>query len=649
MRFTTTILLLLLNLATFGLIFLLQDDQTISSRDSKGLSSQISRQIIEANRIEISGPGLKTPRTLTRDGSDWTLESPNKWSANYFAVNRILNQLQFLEEQVAFSVDEIKSTGQSLDDYGLEDPSILLRITGANRSIELKIGSKTEIGSNVYILGPRGKYVHVVSNELISSLLVGLDELRNRKVFDIPVFEVEALGVQHVNPDNPSEKAFKVLLRRNNDGWRFESPLSAEADAALVSDTISSLALIKIDRFIPDTGDPLRRGLNSPFMKITLYGNKRQQTLLIGNPYQPSEEPEYYYAKIENYPTVFTVSAEPFDQLRVAQQSLRERKFIDFQNKPVSAINIRSEEMEIRLRKLETSGWQVIKSNRENEVTPHRASPAVLQKLIADIQTLRAVQFAYDSPTTADLSRLGFDKPTRTLQIEFQEDAPEIILQLAHPEENEEKLYAKTNQSEYIYEINRFTSLSCFPLNPLYYRNRLLEILPQAALIESIEIIDQDSGESIIQLISGNEDSSWEPLLEKQPLERKNAILTLLDWVREARVESHLADQFPEVYSTEDGDTVPWAYQLNVEIILPGGDRTNKETHTYYFTERLSGTSQPGASVRHKSLFNSPIQLIEALAAIVPDEPAPPEVDGQPVPDSIPLAPLPRPENSPTK
>ena len=158
MRFTTTIILFLLNLTTLGLILLLQDDGDLRASDEQGLSGQISRHVIEADQIEISGPSLTAPRVLKRNRSNWTQKSPVQWPANHFAVNRILNQLQFLEEQVAFSVDEINRTGQSLADYGLEDPSLLLRISRSDSSIQLKIGSTTEIGANVsYIRSQRKK------------------------------------------------------------------------------------------------------------------------------------------------------------------------------------------------------------------------------------------------------------------------------------------------------------------------------------------------------------------------------------------------------------------------------------------------------------------------------------------------------------
>jgi hypothetical protein len=644
MRFTSTIILLLLNLATFGLILLLQNDGGERANEGQGLSSLISRQVIEADQIEISGPSLSTPRKLKRNGSNWLQESPVQWPANYFAVNRILNQLQFLEEQVAFSVDEIISTGQSLADYGLEDPFLLLRISGNDSSIQLKIGSTTEIGANVYILGPRGKYVHVVSNEIIGSLLVSPDELRNRKVFDIPVFEVEALGVQHISQEEQNQANLKVHLRRTGDGWRFESPLAAEADPSLVSNTINTLTSLTVDRFVPIKGDPLRHGLNSPTMEVTLYGNKRQQTLFIGNRYKTSEKVSAYYARIDQNPTIFTVDAKPFDELRIAQQSLRERKFMNFRSGELSAINILGEDTEIRLRKLETSGWQVINGDNGGEVMPYRASQVILQELIENLKSLTAIGFAYDSPTLADINRLGFNQPRRTLQLTFQNEEPDLVLEIAHPKDDEENLYARTNQSDYIYRIDRRTNLPAFPLNELHYRIRVLETLPEAAHIASLELVDEQSGETILKLNTSDKVTTWETLLAEEPKEMSDAIKTVLNWIRKVRVESLLSDHFDETYKDSGTNPSPWNYRLNAEIKLPGGDRPTTETHCYYFAERLSGSSQPGASKRHDTTFNCTIGLIEALDRLLPKELAPLETTGEPIPDPAPLKSIPKPE-----
>ena len=65
---------------------------------------------INRDRIELHGRGIETPHILEREFRKYLLE-PMQWSTSYFAINRILNQLQFLEEASFQSM--ILKTGQS--------------------------------------------------------------------------------------------------------------------------------------------------------------------------------------------------------------------------------------------------------------------------------------------------------------------------------------------------------------------------------------------------------------------------------------------------------------------------------------------------------------------------------------------------------
>ena len=73
-------------------------------------------------------------------------------------------------------------------------------------------------------------------------------------------------------------------------------------------------------------------------MRVTLHGNKRRQTLIIGNKAPATRSEPTYFARIEDNPTVFTVAAEPFDELRKAQEALRERSFMSFEPSTLTAI-----------------------------------------------------------------------------------------------------------------------------------------------------------------------------------------------------------------------------------------------------------------------------------------------------------------------
>jgi hypothetical protein len=645
MRFKFTVFLLALNVITFGLILSLNKKAEQADTKTGGLSGMIGREVIEADRIEINGKSLDAPRILESDGSSWNLTDPMQWSANYFAVNRILNQLQFLEEEASFSIAEIEQTGQTLADYGLDDPWLTLTISHKDDSIELSVGTATEIGKNCYLLGPNKKDVFVVNSQVIESLLVDLSELRNREIFNIPVFEIDALSLQINTPESAGDNDFRVRVARTSTGWIFEAPLTAEADTTQVANTINTLTAAKVVEFKEqETSDPILQGLENPAMRVTLHGNKRRQTLLIGNkvPTTKDDAIPTYFARIEDNPTVFTVAAEPFDKLREAEEALRERSFMSFDPEALTSINLSEGELQIRLQKLETgNSWQVIESTADTDIQPRHADPDVIAKLINDIKNLRAINFEVNAPTPTDLDRLGFNTPRRSIKLSLGDQ--ETTLLLAHPESDNEKLYARIDTAEYIYTVDRRSTLQTIPLNAAYYRKRTLETLPKAAKIKSIQLDNLSTGEAIFTYTKGEDDVLWLNTLKDLPEAEREATLTLLDTIRQFKVETYLEDGYKEAYQLDSETSRPWAYRLSAEILLPGDETDRVDTRSYVFTERFSGSVQIGASELHNVIFEIPQITIDALHALTDDMQPPPEASNQPIPQQQPIAPVPAP------
>ena len=656
MRFKFTIFLIALNVVAFGLIAYLNQQGGDANSEKRGLAHRLGRDLIEADRIGLSGSSLEAPRTLARDGNTWKLEAPMRWPANYFAVNRILNQLQFIEEEASFSIDELADTGQTLEDYGLADPSLELTLSEGDRSISLSIGTLTDIGNNIYLLGPDRERIYVVNRQVIDALLLDLNDLRKREIFEIPVFEVQELSLQIRSLDVGTTGDLKVRLAKKSGRWSFEAPLSAEADPALVFNTINTLAAVKVGRFI-STGslDAPTIGLENPFMRVTLHGNKRRQTLLIGNPEQggeqnPEKETAYYYAKLESNPAIFTVQAKPFDELVRAQEALRERNFMDLQGRKLDSIHISENGRQIRLQKIEDGRWQVLESTGEGELQPRRADAEVMVQLIEDLDALRASQFAVDSPTGVDLDRLGFTTPRRVVDLFFEDDTS-IRLELAHPEDDNEALYARTDQAEFVYEVERRPTLMSLPLNSLYYRNRNLEALPEAASVQRIALIDIAQSEPLFEYALDEAAADWQEALDEVEASERAAIEQLIATLRSFDVSTYLKDTFdPEGYPLEENRKLPWHYRLEATILLPGSERDEIRETTYVFTERLSGTKQIGGAERRKTMFELPQPTIDALYTLTEKMERPPEARGdnpeapesvEPVPEP---APVPNPE-----
>ncbi len=644
MRFKFTLFLLTLNVITFGLILSLNKKTEQANSQNGGLSAMIGREVIEADRIELNGKGLDTPRILEHDGSSWKITAPMQWSANYFAINRMLNQLQFLEEEASFSVAEIKQTGQTLADYGLEEPQLHLTISHKDESIELSVGTATEIGNNFYLLGPSKKDVFVVNSQVIESLLVDLGDLRNREIFNIPVFEIDALSLQIRAPEAVGNADFRVRVARTNNGWIFEAPLTAEADATQVANTINTLTAAKVVEFKEqEASDPILQGLENPTMRVTLHGNKRQQTLLIGNqvPTTKDKETSTYFARIEDNPTVFTVAAAPFDKLREAQEGLRERSFMNFAPAALTSIDLSEGDLQIRLQKLETGSWQVIESTAETVIQPRHADPEIIAKLIDDLKNLRASTFAVDSPTPTDLDRLGFNTPRRSIKLSLGDE--QTTLRLAHPESENEKLYARSDKAEYIYTVDRRSTLQTIPLNAAYYRKRTLETLPEAAKIKSIQLENLLTGQIIFSHTLKDQDLIWLKALSDTAEGQQEAILTLLDTVRQFKVKTYLDDGYKDTYSLDSETTRPWLYRLSAEILLPGDETDRSDTRSYVFAKRFSGTVQVGASSLHNVIFEIPQITLDALYTLTDDMQPPPEASDQPLAQQAPIPPVPEP------
>jgi hypothetical protein len=642
MRFKFTFFLLAINLTTYGLITYFSHQSKQVEPSTGSLSRQIGRELIDADRIELHGRGIETPRILERKGSTWYLIEPMRWAANYFAINRILNQLQFLEEEVSFSVGEIEKTGQSLADYGLKNPLLKIIIAEGDESISLSIGTLTEIGNNVYLLGPDERKIFVVNRQAIDGLLIDLNDLRTREIFDIPVFEVDALGLQISSENTADGSSLKVRLALNNGAWSFEAPLAAKADPALVDSTINTLTAAKVRRFIEtEQTDPIVQGLVTPSMQVTIYGNKRRQTLIVGNLDPGSQGAPEYFAKLEDNPAIFTVLARPFDALREAQEALRERNFMNFDPSMLTAINISENDRMIRLQKLETgkNDWQVLESKDGNEIQPYRADPAIMDSLIKDLSSLRAKGFTADAPSISDIENFGFNNPRRIVTLNFSKGDP-LTLMLANPENSKDALYAKTNLADFIFTVERNATLRMIPLNSSNYRNRILDILPAAARISALKLTNLRDGKAIFDYTLGQERIIWNDLFTEFDTKHAEHIRVLLGAIRRFEVKRYLLDSYTEAYSFDAEKSLPWLFQLSATIQLPGGETDRTETREYVFTDRISGTVQVAGSKQYNSTFEIPQPLLDALYELTEDMEIPPEMKGAPVLTPSPIEPV---------
>lgn len=628
-QFRFTLILLGLNAVAFSVLFFASNSQFKAFNNSNSLTAQISEFTNKIDALQIKGDNLTTPLLLARTNTQWTLEEPTQWPANSFAVDQIIHALNTLEASVVFSLDEIQQTDQSLSDYGLDEPLLSLSLYKEAETLDINIGKSTALGNKLYLYLPKTKNIYVVGNSSFQDAMFELNTLRKTQIFDLPKFEIDALNIQMRPNGSESQGTLSIRIEKNPDGssWTFESPLKVEADPTLVSKTIEDLTHYTVEKFIqPDTLDSELLGFNNPSMKITLQGNKRRRTLILGNSITNQNEITAFYAKLENNPSIFTVDASIFNNLIKAQRALREKNFIQIEPDSITTIEIAASSLKMTLQKLENDEWQALAFNQSSPTNTIKADKELIQQLMDRLQTLRASDFFADAPTQDELNALNFNAPLMEISV-FNSDRESLNLSVVDNPKDSSLLLAKIKEDPTIYTIEKASFLANFQTSPLFFKNKTIEKLPKAAVITQMQLTDLETQIVILNQSVTEPDPSLERLLEQ---------------LQEIKVKEYIDQDFA-AYNPIKGNNPPstaqspWRYKLTYEISFPGDSVSKLEERTFYFESRLSGTTQIGGSAEKNLVFKCTQPFIEALFAytevlpnlatlnqmLVPDDPKP--------------------------
>jgi hypothetical protein len=688
MRTKVTLILLFLNVALFFFIFTFvrkwQTDRIWEESRRRVLGPETA--VIQS--LEITGGRLAEPVRIEKRPEAWMLTKPIEWPANPHAVSRILNELMFLEHESSFLVKDLPKSGLSLADYGLDQPKLTVTFTagvagaaptraavpGPLKAVTLRIGDATKVGNRLYVLSPDGERIHVVGRNLADSLSLTLDQFRADTIFNIPLFEVRSFNLQTAAPAN-----LRIRLRRDGPLWSFEAPILTRADRLKVELAINGLAALRTKAFFdPAALPPDQTGLGNPAFRLTLEGNGRRETLLLGSlvpsagpapaakpgaSEAPAETTTDYYAKMDDRAPVFTVAFphQLFATLRNAQEELRDHHLLSFDPRALTSITLAApnrpeltlQRLETGQQPLDTDPWQIVTraANQAPQILP--ADLPLVQRLIQKLYLLQALKFLRDAPQAIELENWGFNRPEREITLNFAargtfaqnafaaaSTPSSVKLLLGVASEREGRAYARLASEPFVYlvdpEILRET-----PVAVTYYRDRLLWELPAGAQITGLTLTDAVAKTTLFShRLAGTE--TWDQALAKEPDARRAALLSLVEQLRSLRAKRFVADSFPPSIEIA-GEARPWKYSVEATLSLIGGSGAQTETRTLFFTERAGGGTQLAGSPQFNLVFEANQKLIDALFTLTygPRDPGPAPAEPPAAPAASPSPPAP--------
>jgi len=660
MRTKVTLVLIFLNVALFVFIFKFERGWRTDQTQRESRRRVLGPETASIRQLRISGPGVATIE-LVRSGGHWALTSPIDWPANPHAVNRILNELQFLEHETSFSVADLEKNKQSLADYGLEPPRLTIEFTPSStpsgnaaantapQHVTVQVGDETKVGNRLYLLSPQRDRVHVVGLSLARSLNLPLEELRSDNVFSIPLFETRSLNLQNA-------AASRVRIRQDGKHWSFEAPIIARANKPKVELTIGALNALRVHHFLPTSANTTAPSTTNAELRISLVGNNRQETLILLNeiqapaspaPNSNNDAPEEgrtvpFIAALEGKSTRFVVEIpEPLIKtLRNAQDTLREPRILDFEPEALTAVTLSApNQAPLTLQQLRSSAdghntWQIIRSSTDQSPQLQPVDPQRMQALIHTLHRLVAQRFVSDAPSDADLENWGFNRPEREITLTLNPSShtvspasgstaplaePQTLrLQIGRATEPSPHLYARLSNARFVYEVPTELLEQTAP-DPLHYRQRLLRELPDTARFQSLSLTDLSSGTTVFEM-STDDENATAPEVDGEAATRRPIEGTappqaapLFAALRRLEAASLVQDHFSETIFAAGAER-PWRWRLDSTVRLPSGrgDEQN-QTSSLFLTDRLGGNLQLAGSPELGLVFAINQTLLDAL------------------------------------
>jgi len=554
MSFKTTFFLLLANLILIGAIFFVRHQQNLTSSDP---SMMIHAHQIDFNQIEgieIKSHLLASARVLRKQNREWSIVSPIDWPANPFAVQRILTHLEFLESDLSFPITEMVRSGQTLADYGLEDPTLILTLRSQDRYWDFALADPYPNENRLYLLGPQKDRVWIISKSLLNSLLIDIEDLRRPQLISIPPFEVQGMTLQIKQPTH-----LKTRLVKIGDDWRFESPIQTDADDPLVMATLSQICALPILQFLENSETSvLLSGLDTPWMRLTLDGFHRRETLLIGHEIIQANQTRSYYATLEGTNALFTLPAQPIDALRIVEGNLRQRYFLKIDDQYLNAIEIKDSHAEsmVDLERLETGIWQL----KQKDGRFIEADQPRIEALIEMMNHLKVVDFIYNAPLQEDLERLGLVNPE--LVLDFKANDTQTLL-IGKPA-SADTVYAKLAQEPFTYTISS-DILKKIDLFPHFYRTHWINLLPKTIPLKAFKLIDLSRNQVIVEKSFDSPETAatdWQNWKQSLSEKQQQAMDIFLQDMFHFRVKSFLKDPYQPQGLPSEKQLLPWQYQL---------------------------------------------------------------------------------------
>ncbi len=437
-------------------------------RRSRVLAGLMEVKPDDVRKIEIEG-GAEALVFERREGNRWQMTAPLDVAADPSRVESLAYNLKELARKP--EADLLEGDAAS---FGLAPPARTVKVWGAATDAPLatlELG-KTSLDRR-YVRAGGSSGVEVVDAGPLRLVEIPLVQWRDRELFRVPSFEVDAVSVVGPGVD--------LKVRRGPDAWRIVAPIKALASEARVEGLVADLGSLRVlddSRFVAEDVNDAgldRYGLKTPALTVAVAarrGERRRptQVLHVGKPVEG--KPGQVYARKGDQDDVIALEARVLTGLGKDLDSYRSPKVVDIDPSRVFHFQVKSEGREFDLIRT-GQDWYIV------HPTAARAErPAVEKflKALAEVQT-----GIYLKPE--ERPDAGLDDPGLVIKLWQMPDRrdpdasassaeePAVTLRIGRADAGKRSIYARLEGDRTILALSDTIGAS-LPRSPLVFRDR---------------------------------------------------------------------------------------------------------------------------------------------------------------------------------
>ena len=263
------------------------DKSAADLRDKRLLTADFDK----VSQIGLRNSAKKEEVTLARNKDSWQILKPAPYRADSDPVDELVRNLREAKMDLSDSADEAKTAAA----FKSAEPFTDVKITGASGTQELEI-RKTKDKDDYYAKSSAVSGIYKVASTAATSLNKGLDDFRNKKLFDFAYQQPEKIEIH-------DGKSY-FFTRSGSDWW---GPDGKKLDSSTVDTVVEKIRGLAATKFLSSE-------FTSPTLLLVVTSNegKRVERISI------AKSGETYIAKRENEPALYELPASAIQELQDA-------------------------------------------------------------------------------------------------------------------------------------------------------------------------------------------------------------------------------------------------------------------------------------------------------------------------------------------